>query len=145
MLSLHLSSTFVTFLCCREPSINFCLHYVQPLDLPSTSVYFPYGCGTLRQLPSISGSCRTFRQILCSLGNCHQLSMLSQDLLSTSATFLCYWGTSVNFRKLAVWLRELPSVSVNFLCTHGTFHQLPSLFRTGGGPSINFRRLSMWL
>ena len=170
----------IYFLCVCRSSIKFCQLFVCPwafqkssvrlLDLLSTPVNFPCGCGTFRQL---SVCPREFRHLpstfhsskglsvyfLCVCGTFRQLSVHLHDLQST---FGVSAEISVNFRQLSARPRDLLSTfrasvgsSVNFRYLFVRPRDPLSIFRasvgpsetfcTANGPSVNFSQFSVWL
>lgn len=109
LLLLELPSLFVNISCGRR--MIRCLSRL-PVYLPSTSVNIPC-C----QEPSVS-----FCHLSVQSGNFHQHSVRPLDILSTSVTCPCSWGTS---NQLSTWRRN--------------FRQLC----TAAGSSVNFRRISV--
>ena len=116
-----LQSTSSTFCTARRPSVNICFVFVQPADLPSTSVKILCDPETLCKLPStFHAAGRTFVNLV---------------------NFLYGWETFVNICELAVTQGDLPSTSVNIPCHQKTFRQLPSTFCVAKRLSINFSLL----
>ena len=115
-------------------SVNFLQLSLRPGDLSSSSVNFPFGWETFRQLSL------TFRVAGRPSFKFHHLSMRPGELPST---FLVSRKHSVNFQQLYVPLEDIVSTSVNFPCSRETFCQLFQTFHAAGRPSVNCRLLSL--
>ena len=110
-------STCVNIACGWEIFRQF---FVQPGDLPPTSVNFPCDQEVFSQLPS----------------NFHAASRSPP----TSVNLPCCWEI---FRQLFMRPVGLPITSGNFSCDSATFRELPSTFLASRRPSVQFCQLSV--
>ena len=142
--------TLSTSCATARPSAKFCRLSLPLGDHPSTSVNFPCGQKSLRQLSS--AFCATGRPSV----NFCQLSMWPVDLPPTSVSIFHVAGrTSVNCHPLSaaretllplcVPPRDFQTTSINFPSSPKTFRQLsvqlgdlPSTFREARGSPVKF-------